>query len=124
MQRCLKSYRGYHLTENMSIKLSSEGASPINVRPYRYAYAQKNEMERMVSEMLKSGIIRVSFSPYSNPVIQVKKKDSGWRFCVDYRALNKVIVPHKYPIPVVDELLNELYGSRYFSKIDLRSGYH
>lgn len=100
------------------------GAQPVNVNPYRYPYFQKNEIERLTVEMLQQGLIRPSTSPFLSPVLLVRKKDGMWRFCVDYRTLNSIMVQDRFPIPTMDELVNELHDAKIFSKLDLRVGYH
>lgn len=95
-----------------------------NLRPERYPHHQNDELESQIATLLAGGFIRLSSSPFASPVLLVIKKDGTWRLCVDYRCLNKITVPDKYPIPNIDELLNELCGAEYFSRIDLRSRYH
>jgi hypothetical protein len=87
-----------------------QGAQPVAVCPYHYPAAHKDELERQCAAMIEQGIVRRSDSPFSSPVLLVKKSDGSWRFCVDYRALNALTVKDAFPIPVVDELLDELHS--------------
>ncbi|CAN6483621.1 unnamed protein product [Victoria cruziana] len=96
----------------------------MSVRSYRYAHILKEEFERLIMKMIDSGIIRPSSSAFSSPIFLVKKKGGTWWFCVDYRALNVVTLKDKHPIPIIDELLDELTGAKYFSKLVLKAGYH
>jgi hypothetical protein len=100
------------------------GAAPVNIRPYKYSLAQKDEIERQIAEMMQNGIIKPSQSPYASPVLLVKKKDRTWRFCLDYRHLNAQTMKNKYPMPIVDELIDELARGKWFSKLDFRASYH
>jgi len=95
------------------------GATPVNVRPYRYPPAIKDEIEKQVTEMLKSGIIQHSVSPFSSSVLLVKMKDHTWRFCVDFRHLNAITMKSKYPVPIIDEFLDELAHASWFTCLDL-----
>lgn len=94
------------------------------ITPYRHPKVYKDEIEKTIKELLDMEFIRRSSSPFASSVVLVKKKDGTMRMCIDYWMFNKKTVKNKYSIPRVDDLIDELYGARYFSKIDLRSGYH
>ena len=100
------------------------GATPVAKSPYRLAPTEMQELSSQLNELHQKGFIRPSFSPWGAPVLFVKKKDGSFRMCIDYRELNKLTVKNRYPLPRIDDLFDQLQGANYFSKIDLRSGYH
>jgi len=99
-------------------------STPPNKRPYSYPRHQKGEIEKSVQDMLDASIIQQTKSSFSTPVVMVRIKDNSWRMCPDCRYLNKITIKDKLPIPNIDELLNELHGVAYFTKLDMKSGYH
>ena len=99
-------------------------AKPIAKAPYRMAPAELAELKKQLEDLLEKGFIRSSSSPWGAPVLFVKKKDGSMRLCIDYRGINNITIKDKYPLPRIDELLDQLKGASWFSKIDLASGYH
>ncbi|GJQ91375.1 putative reverse transcriptase domain-containing protein [Tanacetum coccineum] len=100
------------------------GATPVAKSPYRLAPSELEELSRQLKELQDKGFIRPSSSPWGASVLFIKKKDGSFRMCIDYRKLNKLTVKNRYPLPRIDDLFDQLQGSQFFSKIDLRSGYH
>ena len=100
------------------------GAKPIAKTPYRMAPAELAELKKQLEDLMEKGFIRPSSSPWGAPVLFVKKKDGSMRLCIDYRGINNITIKDKYPLPRIDELLDQLRGASWFSKIGLASGYH
>ncbi|GKC50340.1 putative reverse transcriptase domain-containing protein, partial [Tanacetum coccineum] len=99
-------------------------ATPVAKSPYRLAPYELEELSGQLKELQDKGFIRPSSSPWGAPVLFVKKKDGYFRMCIDYRELNKLTVKNRYPLPRIGDLFDQLQGLQFFSKIDLRSGYH
>jgi hypothetical protein len=100
------------------------GAKPVITTPYKHPKKYKDEIEKVIKELLDMGHIRPSSSPFASSVVLVKKKDGTMRMCIDFQDLNKKTIKNRYPILRINELLDELHGAVYFTKIDLRYGYH
>ena len=110
-------------TDTVKMKLDTGEHPPIKMKPYRTPLNKRAVIDNAVDEMLEAGIIRRSRSPWSFPVVVVDKKDGSKRFCVDFRQLNKITKPISYPLPVIDDILARLGKAKYFTTLDLKSGY-
>ncbi|KAG8174804.1 hypothetical protein JTE90_002567 [Oedothorax gibbosus] len=108
---------------NVKHKIDTGNHTAISQRPYRVSPAERRIINEEVDKMLERDVIRPSEGPWSSPVVLVRKKDGSWRFCVDYRRLNKVTKKDVYPLPRIDDTLDCLRGAQYFSSMDLYSGY-
>ena len=106
-----------------SIFLNPSSQHP-NVFPYQYPFAQKNEIENIIQEILTTGVIKTSNILYSSPIVIVLKKEDGWHMYPDFQAHNQLNIKDKFHIPITDDLLDQLHGTQFFTKMDLRPGYH
>lgn len=95
-----------------------------NIGMYRMLVIENAEIKTQIQELLDKGVIRPRTSPCGSPIVLVPKKDGTWCICVDFRALNKIMVKNRYPLPRIDDLLDQLKDDVYFTKLDLRVGYH
>jgi hypothetical protein len=100
------------------------GATPVSKAPYRMSMPEMKELQLQLEELLKKGYIHPSVLPWGALVLFMKKKDGTLRLCINFRQLNKVTIKNKYPLPRIDDLLNQLKDVKIFSKIELRSRYH
>ena len=106
-------------TDTVTMKIDT----PIKLRPYRTPIQNRQVIEKTIDEMMGANIVRRSKSPWSFPIVIVDKKDGSKRFCVDFRKLNQITKPNSYPLPLIDDILALLGKAKYFTSLDLKSGY-
>lgn len=131
MEKLLKKYEDVFSTDTKSMgfttltqhEIDAQGAAPIKSKPYKVSQKEREIINEQIEEMLQHNIIRPSKSAWSSPIVLVKKRDGKIRFCVDYRKLNAVTKKRTYPMPNIDDLMTYLGNTKYFSTLDLYSGY-
>ena len=111
-------------TDITEVTLTLSDDKPVTYRPYRMPYSEREKVNNIVKDLINNEIIRESQSPYASPILLVKKKNGEERMCVDYRALNRITVKDRYPLPRIDDLLDRINERKYFTSLDLASGYH
>ncbi|XP_076546690.1 uncharacterized protein LOC143305763 [Osmia lignaria lignaria] len=97
---------------------------PVSFRPRRLAFADKEKLRIILDDLLKQGIIRLSNSPYASPIVMVRKKNGEIRLCVDFREINKLTIRDNFPVPLIDDYLDQLRDKQYFTKLDLKDAFH
>ena len=120
---CIRDELPYGLPPERNVQHKLElipRAEPVNRPPYRLSFTEEAEVRRQLEEYLKLGQIQSSFSPFASLVIFKRKKDNTFRLCIDFRELNNITVKHRYPMALIDDLLDALYGAKVFSKIILK----
>ena len=110
-------------TDLVQFSIDTGDAQPIRQPPRRISFAARQEVFKQLSTMLRTGVVQPSRSPWANPVVLVRKKDGSLRFCIDYHPLNSVTKPDLFPLPWIDDLLDQLGKSKFFSTLDLAAGY-
>lgn len=122
--QCIESYNPIQQKEApIQLKIVLKDDVPVAQRPRRLALAEQKIVEKQVKEWMEEGIVQVSFSEYSSPLVLVKKKDGSFRVCVDYRSLNKKIIKDEFPLPVIDDMIDKLCDAKVFSILDLKNGF-
>lgn len=111
-------------TTSVELDINLTSDKPIYQRPYRMSQSDRTQTRELVDELIQNGIIRNSKSAYASPALLVDKASGSKRLCVDYRQLNKITVKEKYPMPLIEDLIDRLEGCRYYTSLDLKSGYH
>lgn len=121
---CVNGYHPVQIKEvPLELRIVLKDEVPVTQRPRRLSYAEQVIVEKQVDEWLADGIVRVSFSEYSSPLVLTKKKDGSTRVCIDYRQLNNKIVKDEYPLPVIEDLIDRLVHAKVFSVLDLKNGF-
>ena len=133
LQSLIQSYNHVFQESPSGLPPQRDVQHAINIQPcssppfkpiYRLSLKERHEVTKTIEDLLNNGLIQPSTSPFGAPILFVGKKDGSLRMCVDYRALNKLTIKNRYPLPRIDDLLDQLYGASYFTTLDLASGYH
>ncbi|KAE8885751.1 hypothetical protein PF003_g26788 [Phytophthora fragariae] len=110
-------------TDLLKFQIDTGDSQPIKQQPYRVSYAEGEIREAEIQQYMELGFVRESNSPWVSPVLVIRKPNGGIRFCIDYRKLNAATVKDCYPMPLIDDIIDVLSGSKIFSTIDIASGY-
>ncbi|GFX05767.1 retrovirus-related Pol polyprotein from transposon 17.6 [Trichonephila clavipes] len=108
---------------DVTMRIILKDEEPVRQHPRRLAFTERQEVNKQIEEVLNEGIIRPSSSEYASPIVMVKKKDGSSRMCIDYRKMNQKLVKNKFPLPIIEDVLDNLQEAKVYSTLDLRNGF-